>query len=534
MRAELIKQAFAQATAARNKATGRHSFCTVMACACLMMSLTGCAQLPSLDGRSTSVTLLDTANTRLGKAVMPAVRAHPGKSGVIALTDGSDAFAARVLLTDAAQRTLDVQNYIWHDDISGTLLFESLHRAADRGVRVRLLLDDNNTKGLDSTLAALDAHPNIQVRLFNPFMQRQWRLLGNLADFSRLNRRMHNKSFTADNQASIVGGRNIGDEYFDAGQDLAFVDLDVLAIGAVVSDVSRDFDRYWASASSYPADRVLPAVTPASISNLVASAAKAQKQAGAKEYMEAVARQSFLRDLLAGTLQFGWASTRMVSDDPAKGLGNAPKAALLPQRLNQILGTPRHDLYLVSSYFVPTKQGVRYLAALSRQGVKITVLTNSLEATDVVAVHAGYAKWRKELLKAGVALFEMKGDPIDSPEPRRRLIGRSSASLHAKTFAVDRSRVFIGSFNFDPRSARLNTEMGFVVDSPVLAQAIFDAFGGHIPDHSYQVKLGKDDMLQWIERKDGKIIVHKIEPGTTALLRFGVDLMSLLPLDWML
>jgi putative cardiolipin synthase len=250
--------------------------------------------------------------------------------------------------------------------------------------------------------------------------------------------------------------------------------------------------------------------------------------------MKAVARQSFVRDLLSGTLPFDWAVTRLVSDDPAKGLGNAPNGRLLPQRLNQILGEPKHDLYLVSSYFVPTQQGVDYLATLAGRGVRVTVLTNSLEATDVVAEHAGYAKWRKPLLKAGIALFEMRAAPIESSGRRRQFIGRSSASLHAKTFSIDRSRVFIGSFNFDPRSARLNTEMGFIIDSPVLAQSIFNAFGGHIPDHAYQVRLGPTGELQWVERKDGRQIVHNVEPGTGPLLRFGVDALSLLPLDWLL
>src|SRR6185312_10447800 len=197
----------------------------------------------------------DGVGTRLDRSVAPLVQAHPGLSGILALPDGRDAFAARVLMSDAAERTLDARYYIWHDDLSGGLLFAALRRAADRGVRVRLLLDDNNTVGLDSLLAALNAHPNIEVRLFNPFRFRRWRILGYLTDFARLNRRMHNKSFTVDNQATIVGGRNVGDEYFDAGQGVSFADLDVLAVGPVVAEVAGDFERYWTSRSSCPAER---------------------------------------------------------------------------------------------------------------------------------------------------------------------------------------------------------------------------------------------------------------------------------------
>src|SRR5690606_28033429 len=216
------------------------------------------ADLPSLERRPVSRALTDTADTRLGRAVATQTAERPGLTGVYPLNDGPDAFAVRRLLAPAAERSIDAQYYIWHGDITGTLLFNELRAAADRGVRVRLLQDDNTTAGLDEILAALDAHPNIEVRLFNPFVIRSPRWIGYATDFSRLNRRMHNKSFTVDNQATVIGGRNIGDEYFGAGENGLFVDLDVLAIGEVVSDVSDDFDRYWASASSYPADRILP------------------------------------------------------------------------------------------------------------------------------------------------------------------------------------------------------------------------------------------------------------------------------------
>src|SRR5688572_7975823 len=225
----------------------------------LLAAFAGCVSLPPLEDRTISEALQETAATRLGQAIAPRLAAHPGKSGFHPLLDAREAFAARVRLAQAADRSLDIQYYIWRADVSGNLLFETLHAAAERGVRVRLLLDDSNTSGLDAALAFLDAHPNIEVRLFNPFPHREARWLGFLTDFSRLNRRMHNKSFTADNQATIIGGRNVGDEYFDAAEGEAFVDLDVLAVGPVVKDVSADFDRYWASGSSYPSDRLIAA-----------------------------------------------------------------------------------------------------------------------------------------------------------------------------------------------------------------------------------------------------------------------------------
>jgi putative cardiolipin synthase len=480
------------------------------------------------------MTLQDTTDTRLGKSVLPLAQAHPGESGVVALPDGRDAFATRVLLADAAERTLDVQYYIWHDDMSGNLLLEALRRAADRGVRVRLLLDDNNTAGFDRVLAATNAHPNIEVRLFNPFKFRWWRILGYLTDFARLNRRMHNKSFTADNQAAIIGGRNVGDEYFGAGQDVLFIDLDVLAIGAVVNDVSQDFDRYWSCDSSCPAERVLPGVSPSSISALAAAASRIEREPAALAYTQALARQPFVRDLLAGRLQFDWAATTLVSDDPAKGLGRAAPDDLLWQRLKRILKAPTKELQLVSAYFVPTAAGVDYFVALATQGVKIMVLTNSLEATDVSVVHAGYAKRRKPLLKAGIDLFEIKRASSGPSAKGHGLRGSSDSSLHAKTFSVDRSHVFIGSFNFDPRSARLNTEMGVVIDSPARAQAIAEKFADSIPARAYKVRLSEAGKLQWVEQVDGKELVYDQEPGVGFWRRVGVSVLSALPIEWLL
>jgi putative cardiolipin synthase len=503
--------------------------------------LGACGMLPSLEDRSTSTALLDTDATRLGRALAPRVDAHPGRSGIYPLPDGRDAFAARVLLAQAAERTLDAQYYIWRNDMTGTLLFEALHAAADRGVRVRLLLDDNRTSGLDTTLAALDAHPHIEVRLFNPFVIRQPRLIGFITDFSRANRRMHNKSFTADNQATIIGGRNVGDEYFDATQGFVFVDLDVMAVGPVVKDVSKDFDRYWASGSAYPVDRLLPPADSALIQDLASVASLIERDPAAAAYMDALRRSAFVRELLEGRLALDWAPTRMVSDDPAKGLGLAAPEALLPQKMEDLIGEPAAEVALVSAYFVPGAAGADELAALARRGLSVRVLTNALEATDVAVVHAGYAKRRKFLLEAGVALYEFRRLSPDTGTNQRTgpvggfgSAGSSASGLHAKTLAVDRARVFIGSFNFDPRSAKLNTEMGFVIDSPALAQRIASAFDGTIPANAYEVRLSDTGELYWLERRGEQLVRHDTEPGTSFWQRAGIWFLSLLPIEWLL
>ncbi len=476
-----------------------------------------------------STALKDTADTRLGGAATSLAAAHPGESGVYPLLDSRDAFAARALLARAAERSLDVQYYIWKDDLSGRLLFEELRAAAARGVRVRLLLDDNNTAGLDPILAMLDADPNIEVRLFNPFANRSARWLGYLTDFSRLNRRMHNKSFTADNQATIIGGRNVGDEYFDAAEGMVFVDLDVLALGPVVTEVSQDFDRYWASGSSYPVDRLLP--RPSAPLHL-----EPGPQAAAK-YLEAVKRTLFVRELLERRLPLEWAPTRMVSDPPAKGLGLAPAGGLLSQKLAALLGDPQKELDLVSAYFAPAEAGTELFTGWAKRGVKVRILTNSFEAADVSVVHAGYAKRRRDLLQAGVTLYELRPLAPEAEKGGVRLVGSSgssAASLHAKTFSVDRARVFIGSFNFDPRSANLNTEMGFVIESPALARRIRESFDGRIPARAYEARLSDEGKLYWIELGDGTKVRHDTEPGTSFRQRLAVRLLSVLPIEWML
>ena len=448
-----------------------------------------------------------------------------------------------------------MQYYIWHDDLTGTLLFEALHRAAERGVRVRLLLDDNNTAGLDGLLAALDAHPNIEVRLFNPFAIRSPRAIGYVTDFFRLNRRMHNKSFTADNQATIVGGRNIGDEYFGAGSGTLFADLDVLAIGPVVQTVSSDFDRYWASGSAYPAERLLPAAAPDALDGLTRRAAQVEADARAVAYVRAVRTSPFVERLVSRELELLWAPTQMLSDDPAKGLGKALPQELLVASLKPALGPIERELQIVSPYFVPAEEGTRNLLQLAAEGVKVSVLTNSLEATDVAAVHAGYAKRRRALLEGGIALFELRRAAL-GPAQQTRRSGQfsgsgsggsdgtgnsgskagvsSAASLHAKTFSADRQRVFIGSFNFDPRSARLNTEMGFVIESTDIAQQIAEAFEGGLLASAYRVRLADDGALEWIEQRGDEAVVHRTEPGTTVWQRLGVRLMSVLPIEWLL
>lgn len=509
----------------------------LMTLAALSGMVSGCA-LPSLEGRSAS-SALDmnaTRSTRLGEAIAPLNEARPGRSGTRLIADPEKAFATWVQLTQAAERTLDLQYYIWYGDTAGTLMLGELREAAAQGVRVRLLLDDQGTSGLDTALATLDEHPNIEVRLFNPFVLREFKWLGFLTDFSRANRRMHDKALIADNQVALIGGRNIGDPYFSSTDGFLFFDLDVLAVGAVVPETSARFDTFWTSRSSYPADRILPDVMQDEDQQAQPRAGAPTDTAKAAEYAQAIRDDGLIQQLLTGKMELEWAPTWLVGDSPAKGLGRHERNAedLLTYQLREIFGTPTTSLDIISSFFVPSSAISESLIELSRRGVRVRILTNSLDATDMPPAHAGYARYRKTLLKAGVELYEMRRLSLDEgPQIEVGPFGKSATSLHAKAIVVDGKRLFVGSYNVDPRSVNLNTELGLVIDSRDLAAQVSRNFQQHVPQSAYRLGL-EDGEVFWIEQTPAGPVRHDREPKAGLIKRGAVWLFSLLPFEWML
>ena len=506
----------------------------------LLPLLAACSSFPSLPERTHShaLPLEQATETRLGRKITPLTEAHPELAGIIPLADGHHAFAVRMQLAEVAERSLDIQYYMWKDDLTGILLFDAVREAAERGVRVRILLDDNHALTIDPLLLALDGHPSIEVRLFNPFRLRSARALSFLMELPRLNHRMHNKSFTADNQITIIGGRNIGDEYFAAADGLLFADLDVMAIGPVVQQVSEDFDRYWHSAASYPASSMIANTHNYTLQELALQARRSLTIPKALNYTKALHQHPYITELFQDKLTFEWAYTQMVSDDPAKANGLAVPETTVPFQLREIIGMPHRQLDLVSPYFVPTRSGVQSLTAMSRNGIRVRVLTNSLAATDITIVHSGYARYRRDLLRDGVILYETPAMPGNNKEEKKQRkagpFGSSGSSLHAKTFAVDGTKVFIGSFNFDPRSTHLNTELGFVIESPTLAQQIHTTFDEEIPLNAYQVVLDEQGRLLWLERQNGQTHYYRNEPGSSFWQRLGTQAASWLPIEWLL
>jgi cardiolipin synthase C len=497
----------------------------------------GCVSLPPTQFEVSSA-YTNTADTRLGEAVAPVVAANPGRSGIHALANAFDAFAARMLLASEAQRAIDAQYFIWQDDQVGMLLFQALWQAAERGVRVRLLLDDGGTSGIDATLAQLDAHPHIEVRLYNPFVHRGSRTLGYLGDFPRLNKRMHNKSFTVDNVASVVGGRNIANEYFGAGAAIGFADLDVLMLGPVVQQVSVQFDRYWNSASAYPAVAFVVPPAADAAARLQAHFERTRAEPAAVDYLQAVEQSPFLEQVQQRRLDLDWTTVQLLYDDPAKTLDRSARTdVLLFPALMHALGEPQRSFDIVSPYFVPGDDGTALLVQLARSGIKVRVLTNSLASSDESIVHAGYMKRRRELLRAGVVLYELKPSAIEHLSQVQGRFGAAKVSgLHAKTYAVDGERIFVGSFNFDQRSARLNTELGVVIDSRVGAGELARFFDDDVPLLAYEVRLApQGDGLVWIDRRaSGEQTHYDVDPHADCRLRFKLDLLADLPIDWLL
>jgi putative cardiolipin synthase len=454
---------------------------------------------PKATGAPDHALPLQPAQTAIDRELAPMLAAHPGKTGALLLADGLDAFAARAMTAQKAGRSLDLQYYIWHDDLTGRLLAREAHAAAERGVRVRILLDDMNAEGLDPQWMRLDAHPNIELRLYNPFRNRSGleRGLELVQRVFSVNHRMHNKVWIADGRVAIIGGRNIGEEYFAADADVNFRDLDLLLFGPAVAQASAIFDRFWNSDAAVPI-AALHDSTAGELHDVIAGIDDEALQARARPYLERVAAAPSVRAYLQRQLRPVWSDRlQVVSDPPSKGRDDAREGWLVTRLLDTVRGA-RHKALLISPYFVPGEAGTEGLSALAAAGAEVGVVTNSLAANDVPAVHSGYAGYRQPLLRNGVHLYEIK---LRGRAENAGALGSSGASLHTKAFVVDDARGFVGSFNLDPRSADLNTEMGVLFDDPALAAGVrAEYLRLASPGSSYWVFLGADGEVRWLDR----------------------------------
>ncbi|GGY09825.1 phospholipase D family protein [Litchfieldella qijiaojingensis] len=432
------------------------------------------------------------------------------------LTEGPEAFALRTALADHAQATLDIQTFMLGDDRAGRAVLKRMLDAAQRGVRVRLLLDDMTSVGKQELLAAFDSHPNIEVRVFNPVPAGRGSWLGYFlalaVDFDQRHRRMHNKLWLADGVVGITGGRNLSDEYFEvAPDDVNFNDLDVMAIGPVVSALSDSFDDYWNHPLAVPLRYFSQAPTSAWRDLLVKFSVDARQK---KALSTQPSAQRFVGEAgQALLLSLEWAPAIAIWDRPEKlDVERYPALELtLLGQLGDAFRSLDQRLLLISPYVVPTPAGASYHEALADRGVSLTVITNSLESTDQPSLHGAYMPWRPVLLSHGARLFELRPRPParDGPHASGEVSG-----LHIKAMAFDDDRVFIGTMNADPRSVWWNSEVGLLIDSPALGNELWSlAEQGMDPERSYEVLLSSDGRLLWRTEMEGRRVILNEEPG---------------------
>jgi len=498
----------------------------------VVLATAGCATIDYDYPRQEAYFLPDTSDTYFGELIEPAVAQQPpDHSGFYPMNDGVDALTARLLLAEKAEKSIDVQYYLIKNDIVGRIFIYSLLKAADRGVRVRLLVDDMFTSGYDVGLAALHSHPNFEIRIFNPFHRgAAGRAKSALTGFGRINRRMHNKSFTADNQITIIGGRNIADEYFGVREDAKFGDLDVIGIGPVVQDVSNMFDTYWNHETALPVPAFAKELDDpdAALDEMRKRLARSLDEIRDSKYARAV-EVKYLEYLEPGKRLFEWAPYELVVDSPDKGVkAKAEEAESITTPLIESIRSAEQEVVIISPYFVPLKSGVKGLAGLEERGVEVTVITNSLAANNQFTVHGGYAPSRKPLLEAGVEIYEARPD-ADVAGTEFIDASGAKATLHTKAFIVDDKEVFIGSFNFDPRSADLNTELGVIVRDPELALVYAVLIDEALSDQAFEVFLNEDGKVRWRGNRGGEEIIYEKEPETTWGQRFSAWFARIIP-----
>jgi putative cardiolipin synthase len=509
----------------------------------------GCSTLPPGANfpKTASVALAHPEETSLGRKFERAAAEHDGNSGLRIVTLGVDGFLTRIQMIGAAERTLDLQYFIFRGDETGRLLTSSLLRAADRGVRVRVLIDDGATLAGDEQINALHAYPGVQIRVFNPFAYRGHNKLLRGIEFlfnaSRLDYRMHNKLLVADNAVALIGGRNVGNQYFQVDPESQFADDDVFVAGPLAAKLSMTFDEYWNSGLAIPAEALAAGHGERASPGRQASAEKQlqQLQSGGVDYLARIASGEPYAGMISGRLPLVWAPAQVVCDSPdKKQVENGSLAGrLMTQPVADTARAVQSELLMVTPYFVPVVEEQQLLQGLRQRKIRVRILSNSLESNPDPIAQSGYQRFRTPLLKDGVELYEIRsllGNARGSGQTAR-LSRYGNYALHAKLFVFDRRKLFIGSMNFDQRSYRINTEVGLIIDSESLAQQSVQRFEAMIrPENSYALALrpaqtGISTRLVWVTENEGKTVELTREPARGEWQRLKVKLLSLLPLD---
>ena len=496
----------------------------------MALTLAGCGpDDPQVNDMPEVTAFAEHESTTIGSQLAELANNHPGRSGFAIIRNGQPALAARIALADLAEKSLDVQYYIWESDPTGRILTERLLRAAERGVRVRVLVDDINLSGRDARIAAFDAHPNIEIRIFNPFEHRGFRLIDFATDLARVNHRMHNKIMIMDNALSLVGGRNIGAHYFQSHAVSNFRDLDIVGAGPIVRETSNVFDRFWNGPWSVPVAKLVDRSYTAKDHRSAVEAIRSEIEVDNYPLPIDTDVQNLLDRLDEIFANFVWAPGQIIWEEPSKVFED-DSTGHMNEALHRRMQDLEQELLIESDYFVPRDRGIKAAKNLQERGVKVRVLTNSLSANDVLAAHAGYSKYRKDLLRAGVELYELR--PFPGPVDKKIISAESKSALHTKAIVFDREAVFIGSFNLDPRSANINTEAGLYVESPELAQQVIEYMDeGVEPENAFRVLLDDDGDLRWVIERDGLRLDYDKDPNSAWYQRWAAGLIRVLPVE---
>jgi cardiolipin synthase C len=507
----------------------RASIQRALLAACFSL-LAACASVPFDYPREASQASPPQADTQMGEVVAGWKQLHGDKAGLLGLPDGVDALGARLRMIELAEQTIDAQYFILKKDRAGAMFAGGLLSAADRGVRVRLLIDDIFSPGVDEAFTLLSSHPNIEVRLFNPLPRQSIKYLGFLSDFTRANRRMHNKSFTVDNSMSIVGGRNIGEEYFEINQDVKFDDYEVLVLGSVVEDISAGFDSFWNSELSVPMEAFGVQVDPAKLEDWRAWIRAMMTNQRDGMYQTAL-NSELLRQISAGEREPVVAETTLITDLPEKlqsEMGDREQAVLAVE-LARRFRAASDEIIIVTPYYIPQAAGAELVEELLAKGVRVVIVTNSLASTNHVAVHSGYARYRKRLLKAGAEFYEVRVDVTAEENAWGHQPG--ALTLHSKATIIDRETIFVGSLNFDPRSIFINTEMGMFIESSEAGAEFTESIKQGLARSAWRVDLDEKGKLRWtFDDGDEHLVVHK-EPQASLWRRIQVGFYRILPIE---
>lgn len=493
-----------------------------------VLLLAGCASAPLDYPKSESTAITTTEDTFLARESLEWRKEAPDRDAFYPLSQGRDAFGMRLALIDGAERTIDAQYFLMKPDTAGLVFVSELLKAADRGVRVRLLLDDIFTTVDDNVFILLNEHPNVEMRLFNPISRKGLYAFNYIGHFSLANRRMHNKSLTVDNQVSIVGGRNIAEEYFQLEKGGEFIDFDSLAAGPIVREISASFDTYWNHELAIPMDAFYDEIEPDELDLLRERMTKAMADVGDSVYATAI-HSPLMRALVDGTVPPFVADARMIVDDPQKLLEEvSQEQKIVATEIAKALLEAEQEIIIFTPYFIPGKRGMELVEQIRSKGVRVVLVTNSLATNNHTSVHSAYASYRKRLLKAGVELWEARVNAADLVLEDGTTKSQH-LTLHTKGIIIDRRYLFVGSLNLDPRSIDINTEMGVMIDSEPLAEMGADNSLAKISGMAYQLKLDEKDHIRWHATIDGEEVVETKEPNTSAWMRFKAWFLKIAP-----